>query len=133
MSRTPLFKFTSKPKRQRPEQIIQQNIVSWCKLGLKPRVMFHSNVNEGKRGYVDGSNLKKAGMTAGVADLEFIIDGRAHFIEVKAPNEKQTKQQIEFENDCLRCKVPYVVVYSLGEAVKLLSAWGATLNARVAA
>ena len=133
MTHQPALKFSSKPKREYPEQRLQQAIVSICHMQKLPKVMFHSNVNEGKRGYVDGSNLKRAGMTAGVADLEFIINGVAHFMEVKAAGklDDQSDAQKAFQNDCVKCGVPYAIIDNIGDALGVLKAWGAIRNVRV--
>ena len=119
------LKFHTKPKRKHPEQKIQQAIVSAVMAIKMPNIIFFSCVNEGRRGYIDGSNLKKAGMRAGVGDLCFIIGGWAHFMEVKAAGNKQTPEQMLFQSDCKAAGVPYEVVYSLVEALPILEAWGA--------
>ena len=123
--RQPALKFASKPKRKRPEQALQQTIVGYFHVGRKPRVMLHSIVNEGRRGFVDGSNLKKAGMKAGVADLCFSIEGKTHFLEVKSPVGKQSPAQIAFEAECKQCGITYIVTDNIDHAIRTMQAWGA--------
>ena len=123
--RQPTLKFASKPKRKRPEQRLQQTIVSYFHVGRKPRAMLLSIVNEGKRGFIDGSNLKKAGMRVGAPDLCFTIEGKTHFLEVKAAGGKQSPAQIVFEAECKQCGIPYIVTDNIDHAIRTMQAWGA--------
>jgi hypothetical protein len=68
----------------------------------------------------------KAGLLAGAPDLLIITpDGRPHFMEVKAPDGRQSEAQKAFQARCAVVRLDYSVVRSLGEAEEMLSKWGA--------
>jgi hypothetical protein len=67
--------------------------------------------------------LKKMGLRSGVADLVFIKDSRAYFLEMKKPGGKQSENQIDFQLDCAMVKAQYAVAWSFEEAIKILRFW----------
>lgn len=69
------------------------------------------------------ARLKKMGLRSGVADLVFIKDSRAYFLEMKKQGGKQSKNQIDFQLDCAIVKAQYAVTWSFEEAVKILQSW----------
>jgi len=68
--------------------------------------------------------LKRMGLLPGVADLIFIKEGRAYFLELKRTKGKQSANQLIFEADAIRAGALYAVVYSFDDAVLKLMAWG---------
>jgi hypothetical protein len=70
------------------------------------------------------ARLKKMGLRPGVADLVFVKDGRAYFLEMKKPGGKQSDDQTDFQLDAARVGAQYAVAYSFEEAVKILQSWG---------
>ena len=76
---------------------------------------------------------KPMGLRAGVADLCFIINGRAHFLELKSKDGKQTPEQLGFAADCAIAGAHYVLVRNISEALEQLTKWGAIRAVKVAA
>jgi hypothetical protein len=75
------------------------------------------------------SHFKKMGMTPGVSDLIIMKDGKSYCMELKRPDTAtkkytQSKNQIIFEQKCIKTGVPYEVVRSLDMAVNCLHLWG---------
>lgn len=98
---------------------------------LPSTAIVHHSHNEGKRTRADASKAKAMGQRAGFSDLMILHDGRAYFIEVKAPagpgsrGGKQSDAQIDFEADLLAAGFPhYAIVRSVDELVGVLRAWG---------
>lgn len=111
--------------RKSPEADLQRLVIQHLRLRHKPGVLFLSIPNESKRSAVMGGHLKAMGMLPGAADLLIVVNGMAHFIELKSERGKQTKAQEEFECDCIGGDVPYEVCNSIGEALYALQSWKA--------
>ena len=68
--------------------------------------------------------LKRMGLTAGVADLVLIHNGRTYFIEVKKPGGQLSDNQKLFRQRALDCGAEYVVVKSVDDVISALMTWG---------
>lgn len=125
------LKFYSKrKKREYPEAALQKKIVQFLFMN---DAMYFSLPNEGKRSVVMGAHLKAMGLYPGIADLGVVVDGKIHFLEVKAPDGVQSASQRDFQARCLIENIPYKVVFSLAGALQVLSDWRAIRPAKVAA
>ena len=96
------------------------------------RAFVFSIPNERKDVTVLGK-LKALGMVPGISDLGIVVDGKIHFLEVKAADGVQSASQRDFQARCVMLNIPYKVVFSLTEALKVLSEWRAIKVAKVAA
>jgi len=67
--------------------------------------------------------LKKMGLRPGAADLVFVKYGKAYFLEMKRPGEKQSENQKLFQIDAVRCGAMYAVADSFELAIKILRGW----------
>jgi hypothetical protein len=64
---------------------------------------------------------------AGLSDRQALLPdgtGRTLYIEVKKPGGKQRQSQKEFESECLKLGVPYVLVESVEDLAECLDAFG---------
>lgn len=120
-------------KKERPEARFQKSVIQVVQLTHEPGVLWFSIPNEGKRSERLGAELKAMGLRAGVADLCFIINGRAHFLELKSKDGKQTPEQLGFAADCAIAGAHYVLVRNISEALEQLTKWGAIRAVKVAA
>lgn len=99
-------------------QLLKLNTVAGC-------IYFHP-ANGESRSARTGARLKLMGVRPGVADIALVLpDGRAAFLEVKAPKEYQSPVQRVFEKDLSISGAPYAVVRSVDEAHAVLKSWGA--------
>ena len=113
------------------EAAIQVQLVEYLRLVLPARgVLFFSSPNEGM-GHAQGGGgiarmvkLKRMGLLSGVADLVFVMRGRAYFLELKRRKGVQSVNQLTFEADATRAGADYAVAHSFDEAVNILKAWG---------
>jgi hypothetical protein len=112
---------------------MQRALVQIVRLSECPNVIWHSIPNEGARSARFGAELKAMGLKPGVADMIFVIDGKAHYLELKSSTGRLTDTQRLFAADCRAAQIPHGVAYSLDEAVDLLTAWGAIEKISVAA
>lgn len=127
-----MLKFYSQKRKKaaHPESVLQKRIVQF----LMMNGAFHFSIpNEGKRSVVMGAHLKQMGMLPGIADLAVIVDGKIHFLEVKDAKGQQSASQRDFAARCLIENIPYQCVFSLTEALNVLSEWRAIKPSRVAA
>ena len=79
--------------------------------------------NGGNRNIVTATNMKKEGAKSGVADLILPIANRCYqqlWIEVKSPDGKQSYNQGEWQDFCIKADIRYVVCYSTQEIVDLV-------------
>lgn len=120
-------------KQQRPEARLQKAIVGIVALQHLPGALWFSIPNEGKRSEVLGAELRRMGLRPGVADLCFIVNGRAHFLELKAGGGTQSPEQVAFEADCAIAGAHYRVTNDINEALSILTGWNVIRPARLAA
>ena len=125
-----MLKFYTKRKTAHPEAALQKKIVQFL---LMNDAFYFSIPNEGKRSVVMGAHLKAMGLCPGIADLGVVVDGKIHFLEVKAADGVQSAPQRDFEARCVMLNIPYKVVNSLTAALETLSAWRAIKPVKVAA
>ena len=109
------------------EADIQSQVVEYVSLlAAQCGFIFFTCSNEG----TDRANparlakLKRMGLRPGVADLVFVKEGRAYFLEMKKPGGKQSENQIDFQLDCAMVGAQYAVAWSFEEAVEILQLWG---------
>ena len=126
------LKFYSSPRKKiaHPEARLQKVVVSHLMMN---GAFFMSIPNEGVRSAITGAHMKALGLYPGAADLLIIVEGRAHFLELKAPGGVQSASQRDFQTHCLLEKIPYEIVFSLADALKVLAEWKAIKPARIAA
>ena len=121
---------SARKKRARPEARLQKTVVQYLMMN---GAFFLSIVNEGERSYAMTNELKAMGMTPGAADLLIVVEGRAHFLELKSEGGHQSYAQFQFMDHCLSSNIPYECVDNITDALKVLSSWRAINTTRVAA
>jgi hypothetical protein len=126
MSAVEAFVGSAKPRRN-DEEKLQRSVVAYLGYAArKDAIWFHVPNGEG-RSKATAGRLKAMGVKAGVADLCFVLkDGSAAFMELKANGGKQRAAQLVFEQRCIDCGVPYVVVTNMDTAIEVLKGWGVT-------
>jgi hypothetical protein len=107
----------------RLEQSIQMSIVDYLSYVVLGHKLIFSIPNEGKRSVALGTLMRRMGLRAGVADLCLVYDGRAHFMEVKAPEGRLTKTQEEFKEAALLAGAGWAVVRSIEDVERCLAIW----------
>lgn len=130
MTSLPLYR---RSRKDRPEARLQRAVVEHLRLTALDGVIWFSVPNEGRRSAVLGSELKRMGMKPGVADLCIIIEGRAHFLELKSADGKASPEQRAFRHECEAAGIPYRMAFGIDEALGALRSWRALPDARRAA
>lgn len=99
--------------RRQPEKEIQLQIIKYLKLkGYAVGKIKTQGARRGNAFILDPYHFK------GVADLLVFAPG-VHFIEVKAGKNKQSPDQIIFQELCKASHTPYTVAYSLDDIIKI--------------
>jgi hypothetical protein len=105
------------------EARIQAAALEWLKAFAPELIVFHVP-NGGYRSKAEAARLKWQGVVAGVADLCIVtLDGRSHFLEVKAPGGYLSPEQRAFADRCAALRVPFAVIRSIDDARQALAAW----------
>lgn len=111
---------------EEPEDSIQRSIVIAARYVLRPGVIMFHVPNGGKRSKAEAGRFKALGVLAGVADLQFLAEGRPYFIEVKTESGTQSAAQKDFHSACRQQGIPYVICRDVEGALKCLKDWGLT-------
>lgn len=112
-------------KRNDEETALHIASVNLLRLTLPPGAVIHHSHNEGKRSKRDAALAKAMGQRAGFADLMILHDSRAYFIEFKSSIGRQSKSQMDFEDDLAATGFPhYAIVRTIDELIGTLRAWG---------
>lgn len=106
------LKVKKKKRNEKPEFLIQKEIVDWTKENHKDWVIF-SVPNEAT--FRRKNYYHAIGMLSGVSDLVVITPKDIFFIECKAPRGKQRIEQRQFEENVMRLGYTYAIVHSLDE------------------
>lgn len=109
------------------EEQIQSQCVTWWRMTHPNKYMLlFSSLNGIKLsgGARQGARLKRAGMTAGVADLFLSIpsgDLAGLYIEMKTPKGRQQPNQKEFEQKVIAEGYGYAMPRSLDEFIRIVN------------
>jgi len=108
------------------EDAIQAAIVQLLRLAADRRTIYLAIPNGIPASPRIGARFVKHGLLAGAPDLLIITpDGRTNFLEVKAPDGRQSDAQKDFQARCAIVGVHYRVVRSISEAEEVLREWNA--------
>jgi len=106
------------------EHSLQVSLLEYLALNAQPWAYWFAVPNAGKRSWRTAQQMKAEGLTAGVADLCFLLpSGKVLWLELKRDKEKQTAAQIVFQSVCESLGHPYYVTHNFDEAVKILRRW----------
>lgn len=113
-------------RRASPEADIQVALLKHVNRHKRPGVFAFAVPNGGYRSVTEAVRMKGQGVVAGVPDLVFVIEGRAHFLELKAGKAGHlSANQIRVHRQLDEAGAPVATAHSKEEAVAILEAWGA--------
>lgn len=110
------------------EKAIQENCFKWFRYAHpKYSKLFFAIENGGSRNIIEAMNLKKRGVTPGIADSFLAIpksDNKIHgcFIEFKRNDGKQSIHQKEFQNEISKY-YHYEIIRSLDEFINFVTGY----------
>ncbi len=117
-------------KRGTPEADLQRTVVQALRFALPRTAIIHHCANEvteaGPRGARRQAILVGMGVHAGFADLMVLCEGRALFLELKAPKGRLRLTQEAFRDAVLAQGFGWALVRSLDDALGALAEFGFT-------
>jgi len=116
-----------KAKRRDIEGPIHKGILEYVQLLLPSAVIHHSPNEVDMAGKEVAKAIAKArflGTRKGWPDLEFILDGRAYFLEVKVPGNGLSEDQAQVFDELRLQGCKCALVSSLQDVYKALVLWG---------
>lgn len=113
---------------RRPEQEIQKAVVKHLQQRGAPGVVYWHTPNgvkgRGRRFAIQGAIARGMGARAGVSDLVVLHRGKFFALELKAPKQNPTEEQLKFLADVRDQGGFTCVAEGLDAAIKTLEAWG---------
>lgn len=86
-----------------------------------PRKLLFAVPNGGSRNKIEAANMKRQGVTAGVADVILLVPKKGFAslcIEFKTKTGRQSDEQKEFQFQAEKCGSKYVVVRSVEQGIR---------------
>jgi len=80
-------------RRAQPEQQVQRAVIDHLHWRARPGVWFCHLANGGARSRIESAIFRSLGVRPGAPDLLIVADGKAHFLELKAPGRKLSPTQ----------------------------------------
>lgn len=119
------------PARAHPEAALQRQVAAWLRFAShgQPWTWTASNPNPVK-GMIAGKIAKGMGLRAGWPDFVLVHQGRAIFIELKAPKGRLSPEQVACHAELTRAGAVVAVCRSLGEVEQVLHDAGVPLAVR---
>lgn len=105
-------------KRQRPEYLIQRDIVNWFRKEY-PDFLLFSCPNEAI--YRRREYFHQLGALSGVSDLVIVTDKRVLWVECKSDTGRQSTEQRQFQSNVERLGYKYYLVRSLSQFKEIIS------------
>lgn len=114
-------------RRQQPEQALQTQVVKFLRAALAGNSWFGS-VPLGGGGASRGRTLKRTGAVAGTPDMLLVNDGRAIWIELKAPKGVVSDAQLYAHQQLRQAGSLVFVCRSLDEVIEAMRSAGVPLR-----
>lgn len=109
--------------RRRPEQTLQRAVVEHLRWRARPGVWWCHLANGGWRSPIEAKIFKALGVVGGAPDLLIVINGRAYFLELKAPRGRISPAQHECHEALRKAGATVAVADNINEALELLERW----------
>ena len=110
--------------RARPEALIQEAVVQHLRARAPKNCFWYAVPNGGYRHPREAAAFKRAGVRAGVPDLAFLHEGRAFFLELKAPGGRSSVSQLDARSEIDAAGGFVCEAVGLDRALAVLESWG---------
>lgn len=108
---------------RRPEQTLQRAVLAHLQWRARAGVWWCHLANGGWRSPIEAKILKALGVVAGAPDLLIVADGRAYFLELKAPRGRVSAAQRECHEALRAAGAAVAIADNIDEALELLQSW----------
>ena len=113
-----------RPRRNRPEDIIQRAVFEHLRLRSAPGIFAFHPANSGWRSRIEAAILKGLSVHAGVPDVIAIHRGEVFAIELKSESARATAAQLQAIKDIRRAGGHAEICRGLDHALAQLETWG---------
>jgi VRR-NUC domain len=110
-------------RRRQPEQELQRSVIAHLAWRTRPGVWWTHIPLGGLRSKIEASILRGLGTTRGCPDLLIVADGKAHFLELKAPRGRVSAEQHACHEALRAAGARVAVAYDIDDAVGRLEQW----------
>lgn len=107
----------------RPEQVLQIDLLRWLQYVLPDDVVVFAIPNGGYRKPAEAAILRGLGVVPGIPDLCVCHEGRARFIELKALGGRLSPAQREVHERLRRAGFEVEIAHSIEDVATLLDQW----------
>lgn len=107
------------------EATVHKAVIGHLALRASTSCFWWHTPNGEKRDAITGAKLKSMGVRAGVPDIVLVIDGKAHFLELKGAKGKLSAVQTEMRALIEAAGGVWAVAKGIDAALKQLEEWGA--------
>jgi hypothetical protein len=107
------------------ERQLHQYVIDLLRLRARRDVLYLHIPNESPRSPRYGAQLVRMGMLPGAADLLVVVNGIAHWLELKVGRGRQSPAQVAFEAAAWAAGATYAIARTPEQARATLSSWGA--------
>lgn len=111
-------------RRNQPEAQLQRSVIAQLQWRARPGVWWTHVPLGGLRSKVEAAIFRSLGVRAGCPDLLIVADGRALFLELKAPGRKLSAAQVECHDALRRAGATVETADNIDMALDQLTAWG---------
>jgi hypothetical protein len=118
-------------KRAEEEFTLQKAVCQYLSMALPRSAFYFAIPNGGLRHTRVAQKLAATGCKAGVPDLQVCFQGKAHFIELKAPKGALSAVQKQVHNRLDLAGCPTAVCRSIADVEQALKGWGIVLSAKI--
>ena len=120
-------------KRAQEEMKLHKQVAQFLRWAVPADCVWYHVPNGGKRSKKVGGEMAAMGLKAGIPDLAFVYQGRALFIELKAPAGRVSADQRQMFAKLERAGTHVEVCTTPEEVVAVLEGWGLRLQAELTA
>jgi hypothetical protein len=110
-------------RRCQPEAALQRSVIAHLQWRARPGVWWTHIPLGGLRSKVEAAILRGLGTTRGCPDLLIVADGKAHFLELKAPHRRVSAEQHACHEALCTAGACVAVAYDIDDAVERLEQW----------
>jgi hypothetical protein len=110
-------------RRRQPEQELQRSVIAHLQWRARPGVWFTHIPLGGLRSKIEASILRGLGTTRGTPDLLTVANGKAHFLELKAPHGRVSAEQHACHEALCAAGACVAVAYDIDDAIERLEQW----------
>jgi hypothetical protein len=110
-------------RRRQPEQELQRSVIAHLQWRARPGVWWTHIPLGGLRSKIEAAILRGLGTTRGCPDLLIVANGKAHFLELKAPHGRVSAEQHACHEALCAAGACVAVAYDIDDAIERLEQW----------